>query len=215
MIRTKHSAASLAIVVFALTTNVDAQFFTHVKILAGTSAANQSWQLSSNPEWQTDDRWSIAGSVSVEAVELPFASLILGIQYAQKGMAQRIPLTTESDPENLSGRYFTISPRIDYLSFPLLVQVRVPLSTFTPYLLAGGRADVMIAKRGNGYDAVIDKFRNSEIGLTGGIGAELPIHPLFDVIVEFRYDASLQYSYSTEFLKVRNRAFVILAGVRL
>lgn len=209
----KHATVFMVIAVLLFATNLHAQPLSHFGIMGGAAAANQSWKFGSIPEWSTNNRWGFVAVASAELIDLQFASILAQVQYTQKGMTLRIPFTSGSNPAG--GGSKTLSPRIDYLSIPLLVQIPISLGLLTPSVFIGPRADFLLSKKGDGLDVTIDKFRGSEFGVTLGLGVLLPSVLSFDIVGEFRYDATLQDSYSTDFLKVRNRSFAILIGVQL
>lgn len=156
----------------------------------------------------------MTSGVYLELLDVPLISLVAEIQYTQKGMTFSIPVTTESQP-NGTGKFMTISPRVDYLSVPLLAKLRLKWLLFTPYLIAGPRADVLVSRRGGGYEDVVDKFESTDIGATFGVGVEL--HTLLPVglLAELRYNPSFRDSYKDDFLTVRNRSFDFLLGLQL
>jgi hypothetical protein len=183
-------------------------------IKLGAVSANQTWHYTSASDLTTDYRWGVTGGAYLELLDIPLLSLVAEIQYTQKGMAFSAPVTTETQP-NSTGQFITMSPRVDYLSVPLLAKLRLPSSIITPYLIAGPRADVLVSKQGDGFSAVVDKFKSTDIGGTFGVGVEL--HTLLPVglLAELRYNASFQDSFKNEFLTVRNRSFDFLLGLQL
>jgi hypothetical protein len=104
---------------------------------------------------------------------------------------------------------------VDYLSVPVLAKVRLSFPAITPYLIAGPRADLLLSKKGDGFDAVIDKFKSTDVGGTFGLGVEL--HTLLPVglLAEIRYNPSFRDAFKNEFLSVRNHSFDFLVGLQL
>jgi hypothetical protein len=162
----------------------------------------------------TDYRWGITGGVYVELLDVPLLSLVAEVQYTQKGMSFSLPVTTESQPFG-TGQFMTLSPRVDYLSFPLLAKLRLLFPILTPYIIAGPRADLLVYKKGDGFDAVIDEFKSTDVGATVGVGVEVNTPLPVGLLAEVRYNASLTDSFKNEFLTVRNRSFDFLVGLRL
>jgi hypothetical protein len=180
----------------------------------GAVSASQTWHYTDTSDLTTGYRWGVTGGVYVEVLDIPLLSFIAEIQYTQKGMTFSVPVTTESQP-NGTGQFITMSPRVDYLSVPLLAKLRLPSPIITPYLIAGPRVDLLLFKRADGFEAVIDKFESTDFGGTIGLGVEL--HTLLPVglLAELRYNPSFRDSFKDEFLSVRNHSFDFLLGLRL
>ena len=97
----------------------------------------------------------------------------------------------------------------------MLAKVRLPISDIVLYAVGGPRYDILLSKKGDGYDVVIDKFRSSEFGATFGVGVELTSILPRSVLAEFRYNPSFTDAFNNNFLTVRNRSLDFLLGVRL
>ena len=194
--------------------NLHAQLLQSYGLKVGVVGANQSWRFLGVPELPTNNRWGFTASAFLEFFDHSSLSVLLEVQYTQKGMSESIPLTTESQPEG-TGEFRTIRPRADYISMPLLVKLRYPQSVLSPYLIAGPRVDRLLYTRGDGYDAVVDKFHTFEFGATIGIGLEntslLPV----SVLAEFRYNASFTHSFRNDYVNVTNRSIDFVVGVHL
>jgi hypothetical protein len=180
----------------------------------GAVSANQTWHYTSLPDLTTNYRWGVTGGVYVELLDVPLVSLVAELQYTQKGMSYSLPLTTESQPLG-TGQFSTLSPRVDYLSVPILAKFRLKSPFFTPYLIAGPRVDLLVHKNGDGFDAVIDQFKSTDAGGTVGVGAEANIPLPVGILAEIRYNASFRDSFKSELLTVRNHSFDFLVGLRL
>jgi hypothetical protein len=205
---------------FILAAFLSAASMTHAQLVRGygiklgTVAANQSWKYADTPELTTSERWGVTGGVYVELLDLPLVSVVGEIQYTKKGMTFSAPVTTELQP-NGTGQFITQSPKVDYLSIPVLAKVRLPFPAISPYLIAGPRADLLLSKKGDGYDAVVDNFKTTEVGGTFGLGVE--VHTLLPVglLAEIRYNPSFRDAFKNEFLSVRNHSFDFLVGLQL
>jgi hypothetical protein len=205
---------------FILAAFVSAASMTHAQLVRGYGiklgivAANQSWKYADTPELTTSERWGVTGGVYVELLDLPLVSVVGEIQYTEKGMTFSAPVTTELQP-NGTGQFITQSPKVDYLSIPILAKVRLPFPAISPYLIAGPRADLLLSKKGEGFEAVVDKFKSTDVGGTLGLGVEL--HTLLPVglLAEIRYNPSFRDAYKNEFLSVRNHSFDFLVGLQL
>jgi hypothetical protein len=205
---------------FILAAFVSAASMTHAQLVRGygiklgTVAANQTWKYTGAPELTTSERWGVTGGVYIELLDLPVIGVVGEIQYTQKGMKFSIPVTTASQPEG-TGQFITLSPKVDYLSVPVLAKVRLPFPAFSPYIIAGPRMDLLLSKRGDGFDAVVDEFKSTEVGGTFGVGVELRTLLPVGLLAEIRYNPSFRDAFKSEFLSVRNHSFDFLVGLQL
>jgi hypothetical protein len=204
---------SIIVLAVAVSSTAHAQLLRGFGIKVGVTAANQTWDFASQPDPSTDNRWGITASAFVELLRMPYLSLLVEAQYAQKGMSWSGLVATAQNPDG-TGQFITKRPRVDFLSIPILAKMRFGMPLVTPYLIAGPRYDLLLTRHGEGFQAVIDRFKSSELGATFGVGAELAAVLPFDVLIEFRYNASLQDAYDGNSLKVRNRTIDMMLGVR-
>lgn len=180
----------------------------------GAVGANESWTGVAGFDWKTDTRWGFTAAVYAEVPLWKFLSAQGEIQYTQKGMSFSIPVTTASQPDG-SGQYYTISPRIDYISVPLLAKLLIPLTTVTPYVLVGPRFDFLLSRYPDGLDQVVNNFDKMDYGLTLGAGVELNSLFPFGLLAEFRYNPNAYDSYQSGSQSVSNRSMDFLVGIRL
>lgn len=205
-------------VILAANSVAHSQLVRSYGVKLGAVSANQTWHYAFFPDlatdWTTNYRWGITGGVYVELLDIPLLSLVAELQYTQKGTRYPLPLTSVSQPDG-TGQFKTLSPRVDYLSIPILAKLRLKSPFFTPYLIVGPRVDLLVFKRGDGFDQVIDRFKSTDVGGTIGVGVE--IHTLLPVglLAELRFNPSFRDSYNSEFLTVRNRSFDFLVGLQL
>lgn len=200
--------------VLVLYSNTHAQLIRGYGIKLGAVAANQTWHYTSIPELPTDNRWGFTTVGFVEVLDISSLSVLVELQYSQKGMSETIPITSISQPEG-TGQFITKSPRVDYLSIPVLVKARFSTPVIVPYLIAGPRLDFLLSKKGDGFDEVIDKFRTSELGATVGVGMEVASLLSISLLAEFRYNASFNDAFNNNLLTVKNRSLDFLLGVQL
>ncbi len=180
----------------------------------GAVAANQTWQYTNWSVPPKDYRWGFAASAYLELFDCVNFSALIEAQYSQKGFSETLPITTESQPDG-TGEFITMAPRADYLSLPLLAKVQLPLSDWTPYLLAGPRLDILLSTKADEYSVIFDKLKTPEFGATVGVGVEFTSILPMAVLTEIRYNPSFVDAYSSNFLTVRNRSLDFLLGVRL
>jgi hypothetical protein len=159
------------------------------------------------------NRWGFTSGIFLEAIDLRYLSVVAEVQYTQKGMKWTIPITTETQPDG-TGEYVTRSPRVDYVSIPVLAKVRFSTPIAMLYILAGPRFDFLIYKNADGFDPIVHKFENSDFGATLGFGVERELSH-FSILAEIRSNPNLKDSFNNEFLTVRNRSWDFVVGVRL
>ena len=185
-----------------------------IGVKVGGVTANQSWTYSSTPALPTERRWGIDVGVFFEWFNMPVFSLSSELHFIQKGMKLTLPITTPQNPEG-TGEFKTLSPRVDYFSFPILAKARLNDDVFSPYLVAGPRVDFLLQTKAEGFQAVLDKFEKVEFGATVGAGFDIHTFANGNLGFEFRFSPSLKDGYSTQFLNVRNSSmeFLIVAGL--
>jgi hypothetical protein len=198
---------------FIFFNSITAQSLRSIGIKAGTVAANQVWNYS-NPELSginigDQTRWGSDFGVFAEWLNIPWISIITEVHYIQKGFTDKIQITTEDLPDG-TGEYLVFSPHVDYTSIPILIKIRKELLGISIYVIAEPTYDILVAQENSWYGLVLDKFSKTELCATFGFGVALPL--VFDTKVgtEVRYIPSLQNSYSTEYLTVRNRCLEFL-----
>jgi hypothetical protein len=74
--------------------------------------------------------------------------------------------------------------------------------------------DFLLQTRGEGFQAVLDKFEKVDFGGTLGLGIEIRSFECFQLGFEFRFSPSLKDCYSSQFVSVRNTSleFLLLAA---
>ena len=75
-----------------------------------------------------------------------------------------------------------------------------------PYFFVGPRLDILIAKEPEGIQAVLDNFKNTDVGVSPGAGFEVPLTIISAALVEFRYSPSLNEAFSNNNLTVKNQS---------
>jgi opacity protein-like surface antigen len=190
----------------------EAQLIRSYGIKTGAVIAGQDWKYSSLGFTVADKmRWGFDFGCFVEWLNIPTVSIVSELHYVQKGFKEEVNVTTAASPDVVGTKELT--PRVDYLSIPLLVKCRMDLPSFSPYVIVGPRYDVLITTKPEGFDVVLNHLRKSDIGITFGGGFECSIMPEVLLGMEYRYSMSLDDVYSTEVLKVRNRSMEFLLFV--
>lgn len=195
-----------------ISTTLQAQFIRSYGIKVGGSLAKQVWDYSINSSMEPDNRFGLNIGGFVEFLDVPFLSVVAEADYTQKGMKLNLPTTGPDSPDIIGTT--TLNNRIDYLSLFLLGKIRYNLVLFSPYLIAGPRADIELGRDiEKGFETSYKDFKKGNFGLTIGVGTELiKVLPL-SLLAEFRYNYDLSNVYSNENVKVKNQSFDFLVGV--
>ncbi len=195
---------------FLIHSSATPQLVRFVGIKSGLAITNQDWKyLQFGNGIGSQNRSGLDIGAFVEWLNIPIFSVSTELHYIQKGIKLELPVTTEQFPEG-NGTYVTFSPRVDYLSIPILAKARCEFGTSSLYVLVGPRIDVLLTSSGEEFRPVFDDFASSDFGATLGFGLEAFQIGLFTLGAEFRYSPSLEDSYSTNLLTVRNRSFEVL-----
>lgn len=182
-------------------------------VKGGPVLASQTWDYAAPAsDLDTESRWGIDAGVFVEWLSMPVLSVSSEVHYVQKGMNMRLLLTSEQYPEGW-GEYWTRSPRVDYLSALVLAKARLLDESVVPYFLAGPRLDFLLQTKGEGFEMVLDRFRDTEVGVTVGAGVEVKSFDGVALGLEFRYSPSLGDGYSSPLMSVRNSSMEFLLVV--
>ncbi len=211
--RLKSALVTATIALLLAQSGAHAQLKESYGMKLGVVGANQTWN-DYGTVWKTDNRWGFTADAFIEVPFFRYFSAQAEIQYTQKGMSYSQPMTVISQsPLPVQSR--TFSPRIDYISIPLLAKVKFPFSTVTPYILVGPRFDFLVYADPDGLGPVVNNFDNMDYGLTVGAGIEFDSVLPFGLLAEFRYNPNSYDSYDSGQLSVRNRTVDFLVGVRL
>lgn len=189
----------------------EAQLIKGLGFKAGLAAETQKWDF---PTWSgiafnTKIHPGLDVGIFLEWLDVPYISVLTELHYIQKGAECRsnVMLTTPSRPDGIG---YSFTPRLDYLSIPLLMKFRFNLPILYVYLLAGPRIDIFLSKRGDEWPLFNEVYQKENLSGTFGIGfGSLSLKP-FTIGIEFRYSPDFQKSYSTNDLKVYNQSLEFL-----
>jgi hypothetical protein len=151
----------------------------------------------------------------------PLFSITVQIQYSQKGFTEEI-IETNDFGEPI--QTVKANSRLDYLSIPILVNLKYSNPLITPYLVTGPRLDYLITKKNGKYKFTnitlesewVNNFSDFVIGGTVGAGIKLPWISKINFAFEFVYNFDLTDSYSKiETLEVKNNSYDFLLKIGL
>lgn len=181
-------------------------------IKLGPVIATQSWDYKLPIDLPIEARWGLDAGVFIEAPDIPIVSVLGELHYTQKGFKITATVTTEQSPEGAGE--MTSTPRVDYLSLPILLKLRLDLGVIAPYVVAGPRFDFLIGKSSEGYDLVYDHLKKNDMGASFGLGVELPTEIVAAFLAEIRYSPSFSKAYYNGMLTVKNQSIELLVGAR-
>jgi len=208
----KSRYAVILCLTLLISSTAQAQLIRGYGVKAGAVAASQSWDYTSGIDIGPETRWGYDFGLFVEAINVPFISLLIEMHYVQKGFSMNTVITMSADPSFIDIRIG--KPRLDYLSIPLLAKLRFGMGGLTPFIAAGPRYDLLLNREAEGMEAVYDEIKNTDAGITVVAGMELSVPLLVGITAEARYSPSFNDIYHTDLLAVKNKSFEFLVGVR-
>ncbi len=181
----------------------------------GLSITNQNWDykdLNQDLEWENSS--GILAKVFGEASLLPFLNAVSEVGYAQKGVKDKIEITTPSEPWG-TGEFMNINNRLNYLSVSLMGKLKYSLSLFAPYIVFGPEYNYLMSKEVEaGFGGVYDKFKKNGLGYTIGVGSEVKLLPIH-ILVEYRYARDLANNYELTNIEIKNYSHSFLIGIKM
>jgi len=193
----------------------EAQLIKSFGFKTGLAAESQKWEFSTltNLAIDTKIRPGLDVGIFLEWLDVPYISVLTELHYIQKGAecTSNVMLTTPSRPDGIG---YSFTPRLDYLSIPLLMKLRYDLPILSLYLLAGPRIDIFLSKHGDEWPLISEVYQKENLGGSFGIGFETFSLVPFTIGIEFRYSPNFQNSYSANYLKVYNQSmeFLLVVG---
>jgi hypothetical protein len=206
---------SVTLLLLVLPTGDNAQLIKGYGIKVALTSSTQTFEYS-NPPWtgfgpSPKRRIGFNAGVYVEWLALPIFSVLSEIEYVQKGFGEEFNIT-QNDPTVIATA--TEYRRIDYVSFPLLGKFILPLNSTNLYILAGPRADFLVAYDPN-FSSIYKDFKKTMFGASFGIGLNLETFMPFPLSLEFRYNSDFSDSFDNGNLRVRNNSYDFWLGVTL
>ncbi len=167
----------------------------------GMCWATQDFACQAPYEYETDIRLGPRLGMLAEFVLTPRLSIDAGIHFVAMGM-------------NYDWEIYTVENKIDYVAIPILLRARLlpSSSDVSPYLSAGPRVDILIAKHPDPwFESIYDDFARVGLGADVSVGIEDGAGRL-----EFRYSTSFTDSRPDDPLfKITNRAYSLVYGLIL
>ena len=185
-------------------------------IKLGLGLSNHKWEYNTSPSFNVnwDNNYGITARAFVDISFLSFLNVEGEIGYVPKGVKDKIPITTTSQPDG-TGKYIDVNNRLNYLSISLLAKYKYNLELFTPYIIFGPEYNYLLSKQiYQGFEIIYDKFRKNLWGFTVGVGSEIKLLPI-NLLIEYRYSRDLTNSYELSTIDIKNYSHTFLIGVEL
>lgn len=209
---------SLLIIIFltTFTFNVNAQIISSYGLKLGVGISNQSWYYQSdllNMDWK--DKIGITARIFADFLSISFFQVEGEIGYLRKGFKDKVPITTASQPDG-TGEYISENNSLDYLTISALAKFKYDLEIFSPYIVVGPQLNLLLNRNvEQGWKDVFDKFKDTNIGLSVGVGSELKTILPITILVEYRYERDFLDNYDVPNIDIKNYSHVILLGVKI
>jgi hypothetical protein len=210
--KTFYSILILLIIGFSIS---QSQLIRSYGIKAGIASVNQNWDWGSQTGivGNSNERQGLDAGVFVEWLDIPLLSVVTEIHYIQKisDITTNVMLTkVANNPQGYIDEGYAFTPRLNYLSIPLLIKVRYDLPILSIYLLAGPRIDFFLSEQGDELAVSSNDYQKENIGGTFGMGFATLSIERFNIGVEFRYSPNYQKSYSSDYLSIDNQSMEFL-----
>jgi len=211
----KYKIIIAALVLCFIVEQGEAQLIRRYGVKGGVSQARQAWNytgLLAGTKIFDLPRIGLDVGGYVEWFNIPVLSVLTEIHYVQKGAEDEFEVTTIDNPEG-TGAVKAYTPRIDYLSIPVLAKIRFDFPAVAIYAIGGPRIDLLIGRNEYATGPVFNNLKSREFGLTAGGGIELALIPVYSLGFEIRYSYSSQYAYSNPNVTVRNESTEFLLTI--
>jgi len=220
--RKKHMRKTVLILMVIIFCQSEAQLVKSYGFKVGLAAESQKWEFAAITTLAVDTkiRTGIDVGVFIEWLDIPYFSVLTELHYIQKGAKCTSnvmwTIVDRNSPQGYVDQgYYSFTPRLDYLSIPLLVKFRFATPVCSAYLVVGPRIDFFLSRHGTDWLVMTNDYQKINFGGTYGIGLEQFSLVPFNIGAEFRYSPSYQKSYTANNLTVNNQSmeFLLLIGL--
>lgn len=207
-----------------------AQFLKNVGVKFGVNSSSARLDDTSNSfEIETGRRTGVQAALFAEWFNAPSFSLVTQVEYVQRGFSEEQFITTENSPEPVAKA--KANSRLDYVSLPLLVKLRLPEVNSGPYLVVGPRVDFLVNRVAGEFDFPPyvnqfgllvkesatsgwgDFYNDHNLGGTAGVGFASGKFAGATLQLEVRYNFDFTDQAEFELLDAKNHAFDLWLGV--
>ena len=207
----KNIIRNAALIITLAITMSNAQSIRGYGIKAGLSIAQQDWDQGIIGNVEIDNSYGINFGVFSEFFINSNNSLIIELNYVQKGAKSRSLFTNYySTVGNEEIKHWAI--KLDYLNLSILAKGRYE-SFISPYVFLGPKIDFEISRSVENDDLTQYKdFNKIRYGIKSGIGLEFKIQSL-SLFTEILYDFDLNLLYKTSGLEVSSKSYLFNFGI--
>jgi hypothetical protein len=159
----------------------------------------------------TEFRFGFTGFLFAKSSFSKNIHIITELGYIQKGfqeVVQSINIYGEKDGE------FTYKERFDYLTIKIQPCYEFELPSFTPYIFIGPKVDFKLNK-GSEDEIITRMFRNTQFGLSYGIGIKLNNLFAYNLLLEINSNYDFKYGYESEYSRMKNISYEFKVGLEL
>ncbi|MBC8395457.1 MAG: PorT family protein [Candidatus Marinimicrobia bacterium] len=193
----------------------NAQILNSFGLKIGMVNAKQDWNYSgmfSGLEVYNETRLGLNIGGYIEWNIFPSICVSSEIHYIQKGAKNKIPSYEYSDG---TGNQIQLTPRLDYLSIPIIFNFHYIVSKLVLYGMIGPKLDLLVGKNEDAVGYVFDELKTSELGYTFGFGVVFGKLGGNNIGLEIRKSRALENAYSNENLTVSNYSteFLLVVGL--
>jgi hypothetical protein len=212
-------AKLLTIILVTIILYSNGQVIESIGFKGGISISNQTYEFKRLGFTETYDyKVGVYSVFTAELFKGRFLSLLTDLGFVQKGMQQKIEVTTSEFPEG-TGEYKIWKTTLGYISFSPSLKGFYNFKSLSTYALIGPRIDYRVICDSHVYSQVFSDSNELIFGLTYGVGAEYKIKK-FGIIFEFLghpdFNAILDQKASEDNLglKITGNSYIITAGLK-
>lgn len=176
--------------------------------------ASQDWEYSSSTftSVPSSSLWGMGAGTFAELFNLPYVSLVIELDYLQRGRTVTIDQTAKADNEQ---GYVDLGPgdideRFHYAAVTIMPKFRLDYETFAPFVAFGPSFQLLI---GHPATPVAGQFSKTEFAVSISAGAEITFAALPRLMAEVRYTPTITKSYQNQLVSVHDNAFEFFVGV--
>ena len=150
--------------------------------------------------------------IFLEWLNHPALHLVSEIYYIQKGMNEISDLTS---PNGEIIETYTYKHHVDYISFPITLKLQTGLRHNLLYIKAGPRMDLKIGHKTQYMELIYKEFEYMVFGTDICAGIEREIESGISFLLELCYNHDFKKAYKTSVIKIKNRSFSLVCGLKL
>lgn len=209
--------AMLAILLLIINmSNSNAQLL-NLSVKGGYSLSNISGSYPVETEWKSGFNIYL----SKDILSLIVVTVAGETGYTQKGFDLDVTSYNEFGEETGRGK---LHYKLNYIELSALGKLRIPGGLILPYVLAGPALGFKVSSGVTSslpafnefvatQEEFLKDFKTTSFGFKFGLGTEIGL-PVFTILAEARYNPDLTTSYDKNNLKLKNKVFEFLVGVK-